>query len=52
MVSPGAVDMAGVIVLPCKEDFESVTRADIRRIYDEVSFPYMETEQFKRLLLL
>lgn len=37
MVSPGAVDMAGVIILPRKEDFEKITAEDIIRIYREVS---------------
>jgi len=36
MVSPGAVDMAGVLILPRLEDFEKITSDDIRKIYDEV----------------
>lgn len=38
LVSPGAVDMAGVIILPRKEDFERITPADVARIYSEVAF--------------
>lgn len=38
LVSPGAVDMAGVIILPRKEDFERITPSDVARIYSEVSF--------------
>lgn len=52
MVSPGAVDMAGVLILPRQADFESITRSDIRRIYDEVSFDYKDSAQLQRLLLL
>lgn len=52
MVSPGAVDMAGVLILPREADFENISRTDIRQIYDEVSFPYKESPQFQRLLLL
>ena len=37
VVSPGCVDMAGVIILPREEDFNKITREDIDRIYREVS---------------
>jgi glycosyltransferase involved in cell wall biosynthesis len=36
-VSPGAIDMAGVIITPEKRDFERLDRETIRRIYREVS---------------
>lgn len=39
IVSPGAIDMAGVIVTPRREDFEKITAGDIRRIYAEVGSP-------------
>lgn len=51
MVSPGAVDMCGVLILPRKDDFDSIERSDIRGIYDEVSYRYCESERFKTLLL-
>lgn len=35
MISPGAIDMAGVIIAPRKEDFDSITEDDIRKIYAE-----------------
>lgn len=35
LVSPGALDMAGLIVTPRKEDFEKITEADILQIYQE-----------------
>lgn len=37
MVSPGAVDMAGVMILPQEEDFDKITKEDIIKIYSEVS---------------
>lgn len=37
LVSPGALDMGGLMVTPRKEDFNKITEEDIRRIYDEVS---------------
>lgn len=37
LVSPGCVDMAGVLILPREEDFNKITREDIDRIYREVS---------------
>ena len=36
MVSPGALDMAGIIVTPRKEDFDKITADDIRNIIQEV----------------
>lgn len=37
LISPGAVDMAGVIITPRLQDFNSLTADDIRKIYSEVS---------------
>lgn len=37
LVSPGALDMAGLIVTPREEDFRKINEADITRIYREVS---------------
>ena len=36
-VSPGALDMAGLIVTPREEDFKKITEKDIKKIYKEVS---------------
>ncbi len=36
LVSPGAIDMAGVIITPREEDFEKITAEDVKRIYGEV----------------
>lgn len=38
IVSPGAIDMAGIIITPREEDFMALTDEDIRRIYAEVAF--------------
>lgn len=50
MVSPGAIDMTGIIVLPRKEDYDRITEQDIWHIYDEVAFadslPVMIKEYF------
>lgn len=37
-VSPGAIDMAGVIVTPFLEDFLLLNSEDVRNIYNQVSF--------------
>ncbi len=37
MVSPGAIDMAGVFILPVEENFNSITQADIDSILHEVA---------------
>lgn len=36
MVSPGALDMSGIIVIPHEEDFEKITSEDIKKIFKEV----------------
>lgn len=51
MVSPGAVDMAGVLILPRREDFDRLTRADILKIYDEVSYRPQDDPRFAMLLM-
>lgn len=38
LVSPGALDMAGLLVTPCKEDFYKITESDITQIYKEVAY--------------
>ena len=37
-VSPGAIDMAGIIVTPFEEDFMLLDNKDIEKIYSEVAF--------------
>ena len=37
LVSPGALDMSGIIVTPREEDFRKIGEQDIRRIFKEVS---------------
>lgn len=37
-VSPGAIDMAGVIVTPIEVDFNSINLWDIKNIYSQVAF--------------
>lgn len=38
LVSPGALDMAGILVTPRKEDFDKITESDITQIYKEVAY--------------
>lgn len=37
-VSPGGIDMAGVIVTPIEEDFNNMTESDLDRIFRHVAF--------------
>lgn len=37
MVSPGTIDMAGVVILPRKEDFKRITEENIAGIYKDVA---------------
>ncbi len=37
LISPGALDMAGLLILPREEDFLSLTIEEIREVFEEVS---------------
>jgi len=37
VVSPGIIDMGGLLITPMKKDFEELGRADVEKIYREVS---------------
>ncbi len=39
MVSPGAIDMAGIVVLPRKEDYDRITVDDLKNIFAETAIP-------------
>jgi len=36
LVSPGSVDMGGILILPMEKDFNKITDSDIKEIYKEV----------------
>ncbi|MCF8362852.1 MAG: DUF4922 domain-containing protein, partial [Prolixibacteraceae bacterium] len=38
LVSPASVEMGGAIITPRKEDFEKISKQDVIRIFEEVSF--------------
>ncbi len=35
LISPGCIDMTGVLIAPLKKDYDTLTEADIREIYQE-----------------
>ena len=37
LISPGCIDMAGVLITPIKNDYETLTENEIREIYKESS---------------
>lgn len=39
MISPGAIDMAGIIVVPRADDFQALSHSDIKKIFSDVSLP-------------
>ena len=41
LVSPGALDMAGLLITPRLEDYESITAEEAEAIYNEVSSPVL-----------
>jgi hypothetical protein len=47
LLSPGAVDMAGAVIMPVERDFERITKDDLVRMYDEVT---INSSKFARLL--
>lgn len=42
LVSPGSIDMAGVVITPRKEDFEKIESDDIALIYSQTGLPPQE----------
>lgn len=38
MISPGCIDMAGMLIAPRRSDFEALTADDIEKIYRDVAF--------------
>jgi hypothetical protein len=40
MISPAAVEMAGLIILPREEDFEKIGKEDIRKVYSDVGYDF------------
>lgn len=38
MISPGCIDMAGMLITPRRNDFEALTPKEITKIYNEVAF--------------
>lgn len=47
LVSPAAVEMGGVLVLPGEEDFRKITKKEIKEIYEEVT---VSGNKFKNLV--
>jgi hypothetical protein len=39
LLSPGAVDMAGAVIMPVERDFRRITADDLIRMYDQVTLP-------------
>jgi len=49
-VSPGCADMAGLLIVPCKEDYDKITPDLLKEVFDEVSVSEnVETEIIWRL---
>lgn len=52
IISPGAIDMTGLMIVPRKEDFDRIDAAKVREIYSEVAFADklpLEIKQFFRI---
>ncbi|MBP3835045.1 MAG: DUF4922 domain-containing protein [Prevotella sp.] len=44
LISPGALDMAGLVITPRKEDFDQLTSERLQEVYNEVSISAEEME--------
>lgn len=51
MVSPGAIDMSGIVITPRKHDFDTLSGYDIARLLNEVSYDFTSSDQLKNLLM-
>lgn len=47
MISPGALDMAGLLVFPREEDFERIDSNTVRAVYSAVGFPGSLPDEIK-----
>lgn len=47
LISPGAVDMGGVFIIPRREDFDKITKEDVADILEQVS---LDEESFHTLI--
>jgi ATP adenylyltransferase/5',5'''-P-1,P-4-tetraphosphate phosphorylase II len=48
-VSPAAIDLCGVLVVPVEKDFERISESDVLSIFDEVTLP---EDRFSEVLAL
>lgn len=48
MVSPGAIDVAGLIITPRESDFNNITAADMKDVFAQTTFSAAELEQTHR----
>ncbi|OGU61732.1 MAG: hypothetical protein A2V66_04445 [Ignavibacteria bacterium RBG_13_36_8] len=51
IVSPGAVDMGGLLILPREEDFNKITKENIVEVYRQVTSTREQIEFIKRRVL-
>lgn len=49
LVSPGAIDMAGLIILPREEDYERITVEDVKAIYSQCGLTAEELRKNLRM---
>lgn len=49
LISPGCIDMAGVIITPRQQDYDSLTEPQLRQIYSECGVLYHKNSQLTKL---
>ncbi|UCD30086.1 MAG: DUF4922 domain-containing protein [Planctomycetota bacterium] len=50
LISPGAVDLGGIVIVPRPADFDRLDEAVVQRIFDEVLFPPDKFAQLRQRL--
>jgi hypothetical protein len=50
MVSPGAVDMGGVLVMPREEDYNRLDAAMLANIFEEISLEEVQLDEIAAAL--
>ena len=52
LISPGALDMAGLMITPRQEDFQRISSQDIKSILTQVAAPKIPSQQLLRVGLI
>ena len=49
IISPAALELGGILMLPRKEDFDKITKKEVAEIYDELDISNKRFEKLKQV---